>query len=643
MSSDTFLKNLNPPQLEAVMHIDGPLLILAGAGSGKTRVLTHRIAHLMNQGLAPEQVLAVTFTNKAAGEMRERVERLLSVPLNGFWISTFHSTCLRILRREGQNLGLPRDFMILDEKDSLGLIRKAIADFNLNEESYPPKQIEYRIDRAKGDGKGPEEFTDPEFSAATTFGKIYTRYQEMLREAKGLDFGDLLIMTVELFRKCPDVLTRFQSQFRHVLVDEYQDTNRVQYDFLRLLCRSHQNLCVVGDEDQSIYGWRGADLRNILDFERDFPQARVIRLEQNYRSTKRIIGAASALIAKNRLRKGKKLWTARAEGHPIFSISSRNERYEASAVASLVENLLSKDSFTAGDIAVFYRTNAQSRLIEDELSRRRIAYQLVGGLRFYERKEIKDAISYLRASLNPEESLSLRRIINVPARGIGKSVIGKVEEIGSERGLSFATALRAGREEKLFSPAAERKLDVFFQILNKFHTYCVSEPFPEALHRILKESGYLGNLENERTEEARARLENLGELINAARDFWERNEGGILEYLDQAALVSDIDELEGTSRTVKLLTLHNAKGLEFPVVIIAGLEDNLLPHLHSSHDEEELEEERRLFYVGMTRAKDRLFLFQARERRFFGVPSFSRPSRFLADIPREFVEVIVQP
>jgi len=643
MSSEDFLKNLNPPQREAVIHTEGPLLILAGAGSGKTRVLTHRIAHLLSGGLAPESVLAVTFTNKAAGEMRERVERLLSTPLNGFWISTFHSACLRILRREGQHLGLPRDFIILDEKDSLGLIRRTIAEFNLNEEAYPPRQIEYRIDRAKGDGKGPEEFTDPEFTAATTFGKIYTRYQELLREAKGLDFGDLLIMAVKLFRKCPEVLTRYQGQFQYVMVDEYQDTNRVQYDLLRLLCRSHQNLCVVGDEDQSIYRWRGADLRNILDFERDFPKARVIRLEQNYRSTKRIIGAASALIAKNRLRKGKKLWTEREEGHPIFSISSRNERYEAIAVAGLVENLLSRDSFAAGDLAVFYRTNAQSRLIEDELSRRRIPYQLVGSLRFYERKEIKDAIAYLRASYNPEDSLSLRRIINVPARGIGKSVLGKVEEIGSGRGLSFTTALRAGREEKLFSPAAERKLEAFFQLLKTFQEYLISEPFPDALHRILKESGYLGVLENERTEEARARLENLGELINAARDFWERGEGGILEYLDQAALVSDIDELDGTSRTVKLLTLHNAKGLEFPVVMIAGLEDNLLPHLHSSHDEEELEEERRLFYVGMTRAKERLFFFQARERRFFGVPSFSRPSRFLADIPKEFVELIVQP
>ena len=643
MDPEDLLAELNHPQREAVLHAEGPLLILAGAGSGKTRVLTHRIAYQIKSGLPAERILAVTFTNKAAGEMRERVERILNIPLNGFWVSTFHSTCLRILRRDGSHLGIPRDFVVLDEKDTLDLIKRALRELNLNEEAFPPKQIQYRIDRAKGEGKGPDEFDSPDFPGAMNFSNIFSTYQDLLREVKGLDFGDLLVDTMKLFLEYPEVLRKYQRQFRHVMVDEYQDTNRVQYIFMELLCREHRNLCVVGDEDQSIYRWRGADLRNILDFERDFPDARIIRLEQNYRSTQRIIRAASALIEKNQLRKGKTLWTEREEGHPILAVSSRNERNEASSVSHLVEHLYTEDHYAPGEIAVFYRTNAQSRPIEDELSRRRIPYQLVGSLKFYERKEIKDAIAYLRAVLNFEDSLSLRRIINTPARGIGKQALHRADEIRSRDRVSLVKSLRRGLMEKVFAPASARRIENFLQMMDGLKNLAADESLPTLIHRILEESGYVEALERQKTEEARGRLENLGELVNAARDFWERGEGGVVEYLDQVALVNEVDELQDHSRTVKLLTLHNAKGLEFPVVIIVGLEESLLPHAHSLREPEELEEERRLFYVGMTRAKEKLYLFSARERRFFGIPSMSKPSRFLTDIPAGYLEMIVQP
>jgi len=643
MKPEELLEGLNPPQREAVLHEKGPLLILAGAGSGKTRVLTHRIAYLVGRGVRPDRILAVTFTNKSAGEMRERVERLLSAPLDGFWVSTFHSASLRILRREGPRLGLPRDFVVLDEKDSLDLIRRAIADLKLDEEMFPPRQIQHRIDRAKGEGKGPGEFLAPDFPGAMNFGNIYAAYQSLMREVNGLDFGDLLLNTVELFKNHPDILRRYQTQFSHIMVDEYQDTNRVQYLFLELLNRVNRNLCVVGDEDQSIYRWRGADLNNILDFERDFPEAKIIRLEQNYRSTRSIIRASSALIEKNQLRKGKTLWTEREDGHPVLAISSRSERNEAASVAHLVEHLFSEDRYAPGDLAVFYRTNAQSRPIEDELSRRRVPYQLVGSLRFYERKEIKDSIAYLRAVLNPEDSLSLRRIINVPARGIGKQALTRAEEIRKRDRVSLSRAFRRGLMEKIFPPASSRRIENFFHTMEMLRNVAAEESLPNLIHRILDETGYVEALEHSRTEESRGRLENLGELINAARDFWERGEGGVVEYLDQVALVNEVDELQDSSRTVKLLTLHNAKGLEFPVVLIVGIEEGLLPHAHSLREPEELEEERRLFYVGMTRAKERLYLFSARERRFFGISSLSKPSRFLLDIPPEFLEMVVQP
>jgi len=636
-----FLQDLNPQQREAVCHIEGPLLILAGAGSGKTRVITHRIAYLVHsEGVPGPSILAVTFTNKAAGEMRERVANLIGLsdwrraPL----ISTFHSFCVRLLRRDGDPLadlrpGFTRDFTIYDDDDQLALIKQIYRSLGLDDKSLPPRSVLSTISHAKNQKQTPEDFykkaADPK---ASRLAVIFEQYEARLRQANALDFDDLLLETVRLLGSDEATRLAYNERFRFLMIDEYQDTNRVQYELMRLLTVSHQNVAVVGDEDQSIYGWRGADIRNILDFERDFPNARVIRLEQNYRSTKNILEAASAVVSHNTQRKGKWLWTEAGGGAPIGVYEGWDAENEALFIAHTIDNLLR--DFPEDRVAVLYRTNAQSRQIEEALRRYGRKYLVVGGLSFYQRMEVKDAMAYLKAALSPDDSVSLLRIINTPARGIGKTTVEQVEREAAARGVSFWAALRALLEEGQLSARAQAALSAFVKLIGELHEAASSGmAVHQLLSLILERTGYRQMLESDPSPDSEARLENLNELLNAAADSAERGET-LAEFLDHAALVSESDQLDDQA-AVSLLTVHNAKGLEFPVVFLAGLEEGLFPHSRSRDSADALEEERRLCYVGMTRAQKRLYLTYARSRRRWGggAPESSFPSRFLREVP----------
>ena len=632
----TDLTHLNPQQREAVVHVEGPLLVLAGAGSGKTRVLTHRIAHLIAvHGVAPAHICAVTFTNKAAREMRERTERLTGAG-SELWLTTFHSLCARILRRHAKAIGRRADFTIYDESDQRTLLRRVAADLDLNDELYPAARLLAGIDQAKNDGRTPADLRAAAADAdARMVADVYTRYQALLLANNALDFGDLLLCTVELFRHHPEVTRHYQDQFRYLMVDEYQDTNRVQYEILRLLAAAYRNLCVVGDDDQSIYRWRGADIRNILDFEADFPGARVLRLEQNYRSTKRILAAAGAVIQNNAGRKGKQLWTANDTGEPITLYTAADERTEAQYVARQIQQHLA-DGYAGGDIAVFYRTNAQSRALEEELVRQRVAYTVVGSTRFYDRKEIKDLLAYLRVLANPDDSVSLLRILNVPPRGIGKTTVDALERTARERGVALATAL-ADPASIPITPAAAGRLTVFAHLCARLRALA-DGPVTALLRAILRETGYLDRLQAERAPEAETRAENIDELLTATAEFDATAEDPCLAaFLEQIALVADVDTYTAANDRVTLMTLHNSKGLEYPVVLIIGMEEGLFPHGRSLAQAAAIEEERRLCYVGFTRARERLFLVHAEQRHLYGRAQQNRPSRFLAEIPAELL------
>jgi DNA helicase-2/ATP-dependent DNA helicase PcrA len=651
------LSSLNPEQQEAVLKTEGPLLILAGAGSGKTRVIAHRIAHIVSEQLAdPDRVLAVTFTNKAAGEMRTRVETLLRVDCQRMWISTFHALCARLLRREAPHIGLSRDFVIYDSTDQLTVMKQALREIGMDDSTLQPRLALSRISHAKNRMEGPETFAANSWNPKEAqIGKLYEMYVRRLKDANALDFDDLLLRTVELFEKTPAVRERYATKFRFVMVDEYQDTNRPQYLLIQQLAGKHRNLCVVGDPDQSIYKWRGADLRNILDFEHDFPEATTVRLERNYRSTQVILDAASAVISQNRNRKEKRLYTDRAGGARILYYRAGDDIDEAEFIARTSRAALHEDPDNT--VAVLYRTNAQSRTVEDALRRGGIAYKIIGGVRFYERKEIKDALAYLRLVLNPHDDVSLRRVINVPARGIGKGVMDSLEAI--DLGGETAPPLLAGLQPvatsnslwarlvraidgRLLAPRASASVTAFRDLLAGMTAMAAHESVSIALGKVLDQSGYLRDLREERSEEAESRIENLMELVSAAREFETRTaEPSLAGFVDQLSLLSDVDEEAGArDARVLMMTMHSAKGLEFPVVMIAGLEEGLFPHSRSADDEAELEEERRLCYVGITRAQRRLVLTSAARRRVFGDYQSTDPSRFIDEIPAELMEEV---
>jgi DNA helicase-2/ATP-dependent DNA helicase PcrA len=647
--ADSILGGLNPEQRHAVETTEGPLLVLAGAGSGKTRVLTSRIAYLIGVcGIPAESILGVTFTNKAAGEMRERVEKLLGPSARGLWLSTFHSMCVRILRRDIGALGRSRGFVIYDDADSLGICKQVLKRHNLDPRQYEPKRLRWRIDEWKNQGILPAAASaaagdiDDELAA-----ELYATYQRLLFDANALDFGDLLLQTTELFRRAPLVLQYYQRRWQYVLVDEYQDTNRVQYELVRLLAAAHQNLCVVGDPDQSIYAWRGADIRNILDFEQDYPDAAVVKLERNYRSTQPILSGATAVVAHNAGRKQKSMFTEREGGELIRFFEAEDEREESAYVIGHILHGTRNEGRSPGDYAVLYRTNSQSRSFEEELLKYDVPYVVVGGVRFYERAEIKDALCYLRLLVNPDDSEALRRIVNKPARGIGKASVDRAEELAAQGEVSLREGLRRLALEAPKRSAA--KIGEFLEMLAGLERFA-DRPVDEILSEVLERSGTMRALVMEDNPDAEVRIDNLRELVSSAEDFHavnaealarqEADERSELElYLDQVALIADVDGYEHRAECVSLMTAHSAKGLEYPVVFLVGMEEGVFPHASSSYDDADLEEERRLCYVGMTRAMERLFMTCARERRRFGSHSFQSPSRFLREVPEELMEV----
>jgi len=641
MITDPILDNLNPPQQEAVLHGDGPLLILAGAGSGKTRVITRRIAHLIGRrGIQPWQILAVTFTNKAADEMRRRVEELLGARGLNVALGTFHSTCVKILRKWHTEVGLRSSFVIYDEGDQLGVIKDCLRGLNLSERVVNPRGVAARISRAKNELLTPGEYaTVANEFAEERAAKVYGLYQERLRASHAVDFDDLLMLTVLLFRDRPHVLQYHQNLWRYVMVDEYQDTNHAQYQIVNLLSQRHGNLCVVGDDDQSIYRWRGADLNNILDFERDHPGCKVIKLEQNYRSTQTILDAAGGVVSHNVGRKGKTLWTENPAGELVVFYQARDEQAESDFVVGTIRRLLAEGTCSPDDFAVFYRTNAQSRVLEDALRREVTPYVIVGGLRFYERKEIKDLLAYLRLVANPDDAQSLKRIVNVPPRGIGQTSVEKLEGLAMAERVSLWQACRLAGERKLLTPKTQKALAELIALVERTQARAEATPLPELIVELLDTTGYLADLKNEGTIEAESRMENLQELVSAAREFLERSEDQSLQaFLDSVALIADIDALADGKGAVTLMTLHSAKGLEFPVVFMTGLEEGVFPHARSLTDDDELEEERRLCYVGMTRARERLYLSAALSRRLYNNDAFNLPSRFLDEVPSHLLE-----
>ncbi len=647
MLADAIVEGLNPEQREAVECTEGPLLVVAGAGSGKTRVLTHRVAFLIGVcGIPPEGLLAVTFTNKAAGEMRERVQKLLGPAAEGVWLSTFHSTCVRILRREIGHLGRSRGFVIYDESDALGTVKEALRRHSLDPGTQDARRMRWRIDQWKNAGMLPaaaaEAASDLE---AEQSAEVYATYQRLLAASDALDFGDLLLLTVELFDRHPEVLRHYQQRWQYALVDEYQDTNRVQYRLVNQIAGGHRNLCVVGDPDQSIYAWRGADIRNILDFERDFPDARTVVLARNYRSTQRILAGAGAVVSNNRDRPEKTMLAERGEGERIRLYESRDERDEAQFVVRRILEAVRDEDRSYGQMAVFYRTNAQSRPIEEELLKYDVPYTVVGGVRFYDRAEVKDALAYLRLAANPADAMALRRIVNRPARGVGKASLQRAEALASEGGSTLLEGLR--RLAASASGRTRTSLAAFLELMAGLAEGLPGWTPAEALSQVLERTGYLRALEREGTPEAATRIENLRELVASAEDFEAANtepgeapRSSIELFLDQVALVSDLDDAELRDDRVSLMTAHSAKGLEFPVVFLVGMEEGIFPHQASSRDARAVEEERRLCYVGMTRAMERLTLCWAQERRRFGSRTFGVPSRFLREIPPLLVEEI---
>jgi DNA helicase II / ATP-dependent DNA helicase PcrA len=639
-ATDSLLEGLNAPQREAVVHGEGPLLILAGAGSGKTRVLTHRIAHLVGTGQArPGEILAITFTNKASKEMRDRVEALVGGRARAMWVMTFHSACARMLRSDADKLGYTRGFTIYDEQDSLRLVKNCIEELDVDPKRFAPRGIRRQISDAKNVLHDAEAYR---IKVSTFFEQtaadVYELYEQRLHAANAMDFDDLLFRCVNLFELFPEVRDRYRRSFRHVLVDEYQDTNRAQYRWLQLLCEEHRNLCVVGDDDQSIYRFRGADIRNILDFEDDFPDAQVVKLEQNYRSTQTILNASNAVISNNRARKDKFLWSELGEGDPVHVRELEDEHAEARFVVSEIERLVDEGE-SRDEIAVFYRTNAQSRVLEDMLVRYGVGYQVIGGTRFYERAEIKDALAYLTLLVNPADTVAFGRVVNTPRRGIGNTSQARITNYATTLGEPVWDVAAAPQEVPGLGTAAIKAVERFMSVMERLRERTEGgASVGELLSETLEETGYTDALRAERTVESQVRLENLEELVGVAREYdAQAEEGSVEEFLQQIALFSEQDNLRDEQGIVTLMTMHNAKGLEFGIVFIIGLEDGVFPHMRSI-ESGDLEEERRLAYVGITRAKRALYLTHARTRALFGNRDWNVRSRFIDEIPAEFTD-----
>ena len=627
------LDGLNPDQLDAVVHHGGPLLVVAGAGSGKTRVLTHRIAHLIDEGVPPSAILAITFTNKAAEEMRHRVADLVGPVTRAMWVCTFHSACVRILRAHGDRLGYPRTFSIYDQADAVRLTGYVVRDLNLDAKRFPPRAAHGQISLWKNELISPQQAVE---RAGNIFERkhadIYVEYQARLLKAGAMDFDDLLMKTVELFRTEPDVLAHYQQRFQHILIDEYQDTNMAQNEIALALAANHQQITIVGDHDQSVYRFRGADLRNISQFEEAFDNVTTIVLDQNYRSTQAILDAANAVITNNPDRKDKQLWSELGTGERIVRYHAEDEGDEATWVARTMQTLQNDASFMWKEMAVFYRTNAQSRVLEEALMRFGIPYKVVGGTRFYDRREIKDAMAYVRAIANPADEVSVKRVLGVPKRGIGESSVAKLDALAASMGVNFVEAMRHATEAGLTGSAA-RGVESFVRLLDDLASRLDDGP-GDLLQAALTESGYLAELEAEGSVEAAGRIENLGELVGSAREFTRLD-----EFLEQVALVADTDELDDDNRVV-LMTLHSAKGLEFPAVFLVGMEEGVFPHTRALTEPVELEEERRLAYVGITRAQQRLFLAHAWSRQLFGNTNYNPPSRFIDEIPATLIDQV---
>jgi DNA helicase-2/ATP-dependent DNA helicase PcrA len=637
-SPDQYLADLNPAQREAVLATEGPVLVVAGAGSGKTRVLTYRIAHLVAAvGVKPQEILAITFTNKAAGEMRERLESVLGGVARTMWVMTFHAACGRILRREAPRLGYRSNFTIYDQADQVRLVKQCLEELDRDPKRFVPRGIHAQISNAKNQLVSPAEYKNRVASFYDqTVADVYELYQRRLLNSNAADFDDLLMLTVEVLDRFPEARTKWQKAFRYVLVDEYQDTNHAQYRLLQLLAGEHRNVFAVGDPDQSIYAFRGADIRNIMEFERDFGGAKQIALEQNYRSTNAVLRAANAVISENRERKPKNLWSELGEGDPVRVVEVEDEHAEARFVAAEIAGLVD-EGFAGSEIAVFYRTNAQSRVVEDVLVRQDIPYQVIGGPKFYERAEIKDAIAYLQAIDNPSDAISLARIANRPRRGIGDASLARLQTYADAHGLSLWEALEHP-EEAGCGGAPLKAIDRFRTLMQSSMAGAEELPVPELLERVLEQSGYLEALEAERTIEAGGRIENLQELVGVTREYQEGAENPSLsEFLQQISLFSDQDAIEEERSLVTLMTLHNAKGLEFRAVFLIGMEEGVFPHSRSI-EEQGLEEERRLCYVGLTRAQERLVLTHATARSLWGSRGYNLPSRFLDELPQEEIE-----
>jgi DNA helicase-2/ATP-dependent DNA helicase PcrA len=647
--AERLLEGLNPQQRRAVVHEGSPLLIVAGAGSGKTKVLTTRIAYLLAaREVQPGEVLAITFTNKAAGEMKERVAALVGRRSHAMWVSTFHSACVRILRAEAKKLGFTTTFSIYDQADSQRLMTLVCRDLDLDPKRFPARQMSNQISDLKN------ELIDWEDAASkatnqheTTRAEVYKLYQQRLREANAMDFDDLIMTTVSLLQAFPDTAEHYRRRFRHVLVDEYQDTNHAQYMLVKELTQAvgdlpAAELCVVGDADQSIYAFRGADIRNIMDFELDYPDAAVVLLEQNYRSTQRILTAANAVIARNEGRKEKRLWTDAGDGDLIVGYVADNEHDEAAFVAEEVDKLVDAGA-QPSQVAVFYRTNAQSRVFEEVFIRVGLPYRVVGGVRFYERKEVRDALAYLRVLSNPADTVSLRRILNTPRRGIGDRAEACIEAFATRERIPFAAALQRCDEVPGMAPRSAKSVQEFANLMDELRTLVEGKmPPAEVLEAVLDRTGYLKELAESVDPQDESRVENLSELVGVAREFEERvPDGGVMEFMEQVSLVADADQIpdaDGTGGVVTLMTLHAAKGLEYPVVFLTGLEDGVFPHLRTLGDPAELQEERRLAYVGITRAREKLYVSRAHLRMAWGQTSYNPPSRFLEELPEHLMD-----
>lgn len=634
---------LNPQQAEAVINTEGPMLIMAGAGSGKTKVLTCRVANLLQKGVRPYRILAITFTNKAAAEMRERVNNMSGPAAKDVWLFTFHAFCARFLRMEIDKLpGYGGNFAIYDTADSQNLIKQILKEMNLDDKRFQPSGILSRISNAKNDLQDAAAFARQagDFYEQKV-ADIYSRYEQKLQLNNALDFDDLLMLSIKLLQENKEVREKYQDRFDYLLVDEYQDTNHAQYLLTKFLAAKHRNICVVGDADQSIYGWRGADIQNILDFEKDYPDAKVIKLEQNYRSTQVILDAANAVIENNTGRKPKNLWTENKSGADIIYFQAVDERDEARFVIEQLQNLQRTENKKLGDMAILYRTNTQSRIFEEMLIKSGISYNMVGGLKFYERKEIKDIIAYLRVIFNPADSLSLLRIINVPKRGIGDASLAKIQAYAAANNVSLFEAVSNAAAIDGLSSRFVSKLDDLAGIIFELMNLANEAPVEDLIDRVLRDTGYLEELENERTPQAQSRIDNLHELISVAQEFAASEEENNLEnFLAHVALVSDIDDTELGEDAITLMTLHSSKGLEFPVVFLVGMEEGLFPHARTLMDETEIEEERRLCYVGITRAKEKLFLSSTKMRTIYGNTVTYPPSRFLQEIPARLVKTI---